>query len=409
MEYVYLLRQALVYLTVVFWIYELGISLCSLIKFKEKPLLKNKKHKFMAIIPAHNEEAVIENLVESLKNQDYDKNLYDIYVIADNCTDNTALIAENAGAIVYKRFDEKHKTKGHALNWFLGQKIKENADYDAFLVFDADNIVDKNFIKVMNKKLCQGEEVVQGYKDIKNPTESWISAGYAFFYWTMHRFYHFARYNIGLSPLLNGTGFMVKFDLIKETGWDTKTLTEDIEFSLKQIIQGRRLGWATDAIVYDEQPEKFVASWKQRSRWTVGHIQCTKEYTKDLAKAAIEKKTIMNFDGLLYIIGSIPMFIVSILLVLSNFAIYLFDTMTTEQLIFNLIKFIVPTLFLPILSALFTMYIEKKPIKPMLKWALYYPLFLGSWLLINLKCLFKQDITWEKIDHVRSVKIKEIA
>ena len=409
MEYVYLLRQALVYLTVVFWIYELAISLCSLIKFKEKPLLKNKKHKFMAIIPAHNEEAVIENLVESLKNQDYDKNLYDIYVIADNCTDNTALIAENAGAIVYKRFDEKHKTKGHALNWFLGQKIKENADYDAFLVFDADNIVDKNFIKVMNKKLCQGEEVVQGYKDIKNPTESWISAGYAFFYWTMHRFYHFARYNIGLSPLLNGTGFMVKFDLIKETGWDTKTLTEDIEFSLKQIIQGRRLGWATDAIVYDEQPEKFVASWKQRSRWTVGHIQCTKEYTKDLAKAAIEKKTIMNFDGLLYIIGSIPMFIVSILLVLSNFAIYLFDTMTTEQLIFNLIKFIVPTLFLPILSALFTMYIEKKPIKPMLKWALYYPLFLGSWLLINLKCLFKQDITWEKIDHVRSVKIKEIA
>ena len=398
MEYVYLLRQALVYLTVVFWIYELGISLCSLIKFKEKPLLKNKKHKFMAIIPAHNEEAVIENLVESLKNQDYDKNLYDIYVIADNCTDNTALIAENAGAIVYKRFDEKHKTKGHALNWFLGQKIKENADYDAFLVFDADNIVDKNFIKVMNKKLCQGEEVVQGYKDIKNPTESWISAGYAFFYWTMHRFYHFARYNIGLSPLLNGTGFMVKFDLIKETGWDTKTLTEDIEFSLKQIIQGRRLGWATDAIVYDEQPEKFVASLC---------LDCPS--APILAKAAIEKKTIMNFDGLLYIIGSIPMFIVSILLVLSNFAIYLFDTMTTEQLIFNLIKFIVPTLFLPILSALFTMYIEKKPIKPMLKWALYYPLFLGSWLLINLKCLFKQDITWEKIDHVRSVKIKEIA
>ncbi len=409
MEYIYLLRQALVYLTVVFWIYELAISLCSLIKFKEKPLLKNKKHKFMAIIPAHNEEAVIENLVESLKKQDYDKNLYDIYVIADNCTDNTALIAENAGAIVYKRFDEKHKTKGHALNWFLAKKIEEKADYDAFLVFDADNIVDKNFIKVMNKKLCQGEEVVQGYKDIKNPTESWISAGYAFFYWTMHRFYHFARYNIGLSPLLNGTGFMVKFDLIKETGWDTKTLTEDIEFSLKQIIQGRRLGWATDAIVYDEQPEKFVASWKQRCRWTVGHIQCTKEYTKDLAKAAAEKKTIMNFDGLLYIIGSIPMFIVSILLVLSNFAIYLFDTMTTEQLIFNLIKFIVPTLFLPILSALFTMYIEKKPIKPMLKWALYYPLFLGSWLLINLKCLFKQDTTWEKIDHVRSVKIKEIA
>ena len=127
MEYLYLLRQALVYLIVVFWIYELGISLCSLIKFKEKPLIKNKKHKFMAIIPAHNEEAVIGNLIESLKSQTYDKDLYDIYVIADNCTDNTALIAKEAGAIVYKRFDETRKTKGHALNWFLGQKIKENA------------------------------------------------------------------------------------------------------------------------------------------------------------------------------------------------------------------------------------------------------------------------------------------
>ena len=408
MKYLYLLRQAIVYILVIFWIYELAISLCSLIKFKDKPLLKNKKHKFMAIIPAHNEEAVVGNLVESLINQDYDKELYDIYVIADNCTDNTAKIAKEAGAIVYERFDEAHKTKGYALNWFLKQKIEENADYDAFLIFDADNIVDKNFIKVMNKKLCQGEEVVQGYKDIKNPTESWVSAGYAFFYWTMHRFYHLARYNIGLSPLLNGTGFMVKFDLIKQNGWDTKTLTEDIEFSLKQIIKGRKLGWATDAIVYDEQPEVFKASWKQRSRWTVGHIQCMKAYTKDLALAIKKNKTIMNFDGLLYIIGSIPMFIVSMLLVFSNFAIYLLDSMSTTELILNIAKFIIPTFFLPILTALFTMYLDKKPIKPMLKWALYYPLFMGSWLLINFKCLFKQDTSWEKIDHVRSVKIKEI-
>ena len=409
MEYIYLLRQALVYLTTIFWIYELTISMAALIKFKEKPLVVNKKHKFMAIIPAHNEEKVVGNLVESLKNQDYDQELFDIYVIADNCTDNTAIVAKDAGAIVYKRFDEAHKTKGYALNWFLKQKIEENADYDAFLVFDADNIVDKNFLNVMNRKLCQGEEVVQGYKDIKNPSESWISAGYAFFYWTMHRFYHLARYNIGLSPLLNGTGFMVKFDLVKNTGWDTKTLTEDIEFSLKQIISGRKLGWATDAIVYDEQPEKFVASWKQRCRWTVGHIQCMKYYTKPLTEAVKEKKTIMNLDGLLYIFGSVPMFVVSIILTLSNFGIYFFDTMSIEGLIVNLLKFVIPTFVLPIFSALFTMYVDGKNIKPMLKWIAFYPLFMGSWILINIKCLFKQDIAWEKIEHVRSINIKEIA
>ncbi len=409
MEYLYILRQALVYIVTIFWVYNLGISLCSLIKFKDKPLKVVKNHKFMAILPAHNEEAVIANLVDSLMNQDYDKNLLDIYVIADNCTDNTAEIAREHGAIVFERFDPAHKTKGYALNWFLQQKIKENADYDAFFVFDADNIVDRNFTKAMNKKLCQGEEVVQGYRDIKNPADSWITAGYALFYWTMHRFYHLARYNVGLSPLLNGTGFMVKFDLIKNTGWDTITLTEDIEFSLKRIIKGRRLGWATDAIVYDEQPLTFKASWSQRSRWTVGHIQCMKTYTKDLALAVKKNKTLMNLDGLLYIVGSIPLFVATILLLLSNFAIYLADSMTGYELVWNILKYVVPTLFLPILTAVFTMYIEKKPIKPMAKWLIYYPLFIGSWLLINLKCLFKRDTTWEKIDHVRDIKIKEIA
>ena len=131
MEYLYILRQALVYIVTIFWVYNLGISLCSLIKFKDKPLKVVKNHKFMAILPAHNEEAVIANLVDSLMNQDYDKNLLDIYVIADNCTDNTAEIAREHGAIVFERFDPAHKTKGYALNWFLQQKIKENADYDA--------------------------------------------------------------------------------------------------------------------------------------------------------------------------------------------------------------------------------------------------------------------------------------
>ena len=83
----------------------------------------------MAIIPAHNEEAVVGNLVESLKKQNYPKELLDIYVIADNCTDGTAKVAEEAGAIVLKRFDSEKKTKGYALQWFLKQKIEENADY----------------------------------------------------------------------------------------------------------------------------------------------------------------------------------------------------------------------------------------------------------------------------------------
>ena len=408
MEYLYIVQQALVWVITIFWLYQLVISVCSLIKLKDKPMLVNKKHRFMAIIPAHNEENVVEELIKSLKAQDYPKDLYDIYVIADNCTDNTAEVARKAGAIVYERFDPTKKTKGYALNWFLKQKIEEDAQYDAFCIFDADNIVDKNFIKNMNKKLCQGEEVVEGYRDIKNPTDNWITAGYAIFYWTMNRFYHLARYNIGLSPLINGTGFMVKFDLVKPNGWDTKTLTEDIEFSLKTIIKGKKLGWATDAIVYDEQPLGFVQSWKQRSRWTVGHMQCIKEYTKPLAYSVKEHKSLVNLDGFLYIVGSIPMFVATIALLILNFIMYAGNGMTNVELIINILRYVIPTFLLPIGTAVLIMWLDKRPIKPMIKGLLCYPLFLGSWLLINFKCLFKRDTTWDKIEHVRKIDIQEV-
>ncbi len=409
MDYLYILREALVWIITIFWLYQVLVSLCSLVKLKEKPLKVKKDHRFMAIIPAHNEEAVVANLIESLKQQTYNKELYDIYVIADNCTDNTAKVAREAGAIVYERFDETKKTKGYALNWFLQQKIKEDAPYDAFFVFDADNIVDKNFITNMNKKLCQGEDVVQGYRDIKNPSDNWITAGYAIFYWQMHRFYHLARYNLGLSPLLNGTGFMVKFDVVKPQGWDTVTLTEDIEFSLKRIIKGKKLGWATDAIVYDEQPTGFKQSWSQRSRWTVGHMQCIKTYTKQLAVAAKENKNMMNLDGLLYIVGSIPMFVITLLLLFSNFIMYNSAAITTAELVKNILFYLVPTFVLPIFVGMFAMWLDGRKIKPMLKGLLCYPLFLLTWILINFKCLFVRNVTWEKINHVRNIKIADVS
>ena len=262
-------QQVLVWIINVFWLYQFIISITSLIKFKEKPMLTDKKHRFIIALPANNEESVIANLIKSLQMQDYDKSLYDIYVIADNCTDGTANVARENGAIVYERFDEDKKTKGYALNWFLDKMKDKKEDYDALLVFDADNVVDKNFLNVMNKKLCQGEVLVQGYRDIKNPTDTWVSGGYAIFYWTMNRLYHLARYNMGLSPLINGTAFMVKWDILIDEGWNTKTLTEDIEFALINISKGVKLGWAKDAIVYDEQPLTFKQSWKQRERWSV--------------------------------------------------------------------------------------------------------------------------------------------
>ena len=115
MDYVYILREALIWIITIFWLYQILVSVCSLVKLKDKPYLTNKNHKFMAIIPAHNEEAVVANLIESLKNQTYDKNLYDIYVIADNCTDNTAKYAkENPDKKIIK-LEQNYRCTGNIL------------------------------------------------------------------------------------------------------------------------------------------------------------------------------------------------------------------------------------------------------------------------------------------------------
>ena len=133
-----------------------------------------------------------------------------------------------------------------------------------------------------------------------------------------------------------------------------------------------------------------------------------KEYSGLLALAVKEKKTLMNFDGLLYILGSIPMFIVTIVLLLINFIMYIGKGMTGAELIINLLRYIIPTFILPILTAILIMVLDKKPIKPMIKGLIFYPLFLGSWLLINFKCLFVRNTKWEKIEHVRDIKINEV-
>ena len=157
MQYLYFIQQALIWIITIYWIYQLVVSICSFITLKEKPLIEKKNHKFLAIIPAHNEEAVVGNLIESLQKQNYPKDKYDICVIADNCTDKTKEVAEKYKVKVFERHedDPTKKTKGEALRLFLNTLLSDpKMDYDAFFVFDADNIVDKNFIKAMNKHLC---------------------------------------------------------------------------------------------------------------------------------------------------------------------------------------------------------------------------------------------------------------
>lgn len=389
---------------IVLAIYQLIICIFGLAKKKINKEYILKEHKFMAVIPAHNEENVINDILESLKNQNYNKNLLDIYVIADNCTDSTAKIAKKHGVFVYERFDKEKKSKGYALEWFFNQILENKPDeYDAFCIFDADNIVSPDFFYEMNKKLCGGEKIVQGYRDIKNADDSWITANYALFYWVMNRCYHYSRYKLGLSPLINGTGFMVAMSVIKETGgWHSNTITEDIEFSLKSIARGYKIGWAKDAVVYDEQPLGFKQSWTQRLRWSVGHIQCFKEYFVELSKQKNITPTMI--DAAIYIFG-MPLIILTLVNIIISIIIY--ALIPYKLVILNAgFKFIGLLVFIAmLLISLLTLLHDKKSLKKVWKGILTSPIFMLSWFFINIVAFTKKKLEWTKIVHVRSVNL----
>ena len=169
--------------------------------------------------------AVIKYHLESLKQINYPKDLFDIYVIVDNCTDNTAAIARQEGARVYERFSNQ-RGKGYALEWMFNRlfEMENERTYDAVCIFDADNVVSSNFLLEMNSKLKKGYRSIQGYLDTKNPNDSWVTACYATAYWSMNRMWQLARYNRGLSNAMGGTGVCLEYNLLKEFGWGPPAL-----------------------------------------------------------------------------------------------------------------------------------------------------------------------------------------
>jgi cellulose synthase/poly-beta-1,6-N-acetylglucosamine synthase-like glycosyltransferase len=202
-----------------FTFYYFILSLFGLFRRPEEKILKPEKS-FALVVAAHNEEAVIGPLVENLLNLNYPKELYDVFVVADNCTDKTALIAKNAGAIVHQRFNNEKRGKGYALEWMFNRLFKLERQYDAVIIFDADNLVNESFLIEMNSKLCQGHEIVQCYLDSKNPYDTWVTNTFSITFWLSNRLLQLARYNTGLlNNVLGGTGKCISMRVLKELGW----------------------------------------------------------------------------------------------------------------------------------------------------------------------------------------------
>ena len=281
--------------------YYLILSLFGLYKKKDNGAEKcAPKSTFALLVAAHNEEMVIAQIIESLKDIDYPKNMYDIFVIADNCNDNTASISKKYGVNVYERKVPDKKGKGYALEWMFDKIFKMDRKYDAIAIFDADNLVSKNFLTEMNYKLCKGYKVVQGYIDSKNPNDSWITGSYSISFWSTNRLFQLSRSNLGLSTQIGGTGFCMKTDILKKLGWGATCLTEDLEFTCKLVLNGEKVGWAHNAIVYDEKPLTLKQSWTQRKRWMQGFTDVASRFFFKLIKKSIVNRSFTAFDCAIY-------------------------------------------------------------------------------------------------------------
>ena len=256
------------------------------LRYKQHPVKPARRlHSYAFVICAHNEGAVISELVRSIKEQDYPSELIDTYVFCDNCTDDTAQLAREAGAIVFERPGGGQKGKSWVMDYGLSRVLKEHpGKYEAFFVFDADNVLSKTYVTEMNKVFDMGGfAAITSFRNSKNFDSSWVSRGYGTWFIREATYLHTARMILGTSCAISGTGYLISADMIERMhGWDFHLLTEDIQFSVFCAVNGYRIGYAHNAVFYDEQPVTFSASWKQRMRWTKGFYQVFAKYASAL-------------------------------------------------------------------------------------------------------------------------------
>ena len=250
-----------------------------LLAHKKYSYLESRGKRVAVLIAARNEQAVIGELIDSIRAQDYPRHLIDIVVGADNCTDRTAEIARERGARVFERHDTEHVGKGYVLNFLLHRLHALGLVYDAYIVLDADNILDPGFIAAMCGCAEQGHDIVTCYRNSKNYGDNWLSAGIGLWFLRESRYLNGARAAVGSSCAVSGTGFLFTRKILERCGgWHFFLLTEDIEFTIYNVTDSIKIGYCPYAVTYDEQPVTFKQSWRQRMRWSRGYMQVFARY-----------------------------------------------------------------------------------------------------------------------------------
>lgn len=388
-------------------------------KNKEKSGYKPKK-RFALVVAAHNEELVIENIVKNLMSLNYPRELYDIFVIADNCTDATAEIARKAGAIVHERFNKVDVGKGYALKWMFDKIFEMDKKYDAVSVFDADNLVASNYLLKMNDMLLNGHKAIQAYLDVKNPYDSWITLTNSIMYWITNRMFNQSRHNLNMWCTIGGTGFTLDINVLKQIPWDATCLAEDLEYTVKLVLNNIRVSWCSETAIYDEKPITFVQSWNQRKRWMQGHVDVFCRFFLKLFKKGCKEKRITPIDLAIYNFQPLYIvitFFISTIISITSLCIHTYSVeavidkgllpvwgMITVYVLLD----VFPMFFCFILPLIVLLAEKRFNFKIFLGYFLF-PIFSFTWIpIIILGIINRNNKEWNHTSHTRQISINEL-
>ena len=380
---------------------------------KDKPHRPAVLHRYAVLISARNEQNVIGHLLDSINAQDYPKNLVTVFVVADNCTDDTARVAREHGAVVYERFNHVKVGKGYALNELLGHIEKDYGRvFDAFMVFDADNLLEPNYITEMNRTFSDGYEIITSYRNSKNYADNWVSSGYALWFLREAAFLNHSRHLMKTSCAVSGTGFLFSRRILEQRGgWNFYLLTEDIEFTIANVIAGERIGYCKDAVFYDEQPTTFRQSCRQRMRWARGYMQVFGAYGLKLLAGIPKRNGFACFDMAMAIMPAIVLTVVGIA---TNAAAAVLGFLAGQNVLIALwsaTQFLVNSYLLMLFVGAVTTASEWKNIRATTAQKILYtftfPLFMLTYIPISFAALFKR-VEWKPIEHSVSVSLADM-
>ncbi len=252
--------------------------------------------RFAFLIPAHNEERLLPEVLANLAALDYPRELYTVFVVADNCTDGTAAVGRAGGAVVYERFNQAERGKGYALNWLIEQVQARPERYDAVVVLDADTVVSPNFLRVMDARLARGERVIQSYYAVRDPDSAWSTALRSVALIVLHYLRPLGRMTLGGTAGLKGNGMVFAADIVRQHRF-SGSLTEDLEYHMELVKAGERATFAPDAVIEAEMPNTLKASDSQNARWEKGRLEMLRRYVPGLLRESVRRPSFVLFDA----------------------------------------------------------------------------------------------------------------